>query len=77
MKKIARFHVVLEKEPEDGGFSVYVPALPGCASQGETEDEALSNIREAIEMTLEHLRACHLPVPREADIIREVEIPTS
>jgi predicted RNase H-like HicB family nuclease len=42
-----KFTVVLEPE-EAGGFSVHCPALPGCASQGETPDEALTNIREAI-----------------------------
>ena len=32
----------------DGGFSVWVPGLPGCASQGQTEEEALENIQDAI-----------------------------
>jgi predicted RNase H-like HicB family nuclease len=36
-----------------GGYSVSVPALPGCFSQGETREEALSNIREAAELWLE------------------------
>ena len=44
-----KFHVVLQPEKE-GGFSVFVPALPGCASQGETEEEAIQNIKEAIEL---------------------------
>lgn len=44
--------VVLESS-EDGGFTVYVPSLPGCISEGETREEALSNIREAIELYLE------------------------
>jgi predicted RNase H-like HicB family nuclease len=43
-----RFKVVLEPE-EDGGYSVHCPALKGCHSQGETEKEALANIKEAIE----------------------------
>lgn len=47
-----RLKVVLERS-EDGGFSAYVPALPGCISEGDTEDEALANIREAIELYLE------------------------
>jgi predicted RNase H-like HicB family nuclease len=42
-----KFTVILEPE-EVGGYSVHCPALPGCASQGETIDEALVNIREAI-----------------------------
>ena len=41
-------------EPSDeGGFTVTVPSLPGCISEGETRDEALANIREAIELYLE------------------------
>jgi predicted RNase H-like HicB family nuclease len=44
--------VVLEPSDE-GGFTVYVPSLPGCISEGETREEALENIREAIELYLE------------------------
>ena len=40
-------------EEDEGGFSVWVPDLPGCASQGETFEEAKKNIREAIELYLE------------------------
>ncbi len=41
-------------EPSDeGGYTVYVPSLPGCISEGETLDEARENIREAIELYLE------------------------
>jgi predicted RNase H-like HicB family nuclease len=41
-------------EPSDeGGYTAYVPALPGCISEGDTRDEALANIREAIELYLE------------------------
>ncbi len=47
-----KFKVVLEKSDE-GGFTVYVPSLPGCISEGDTEEEALANIREAIELYLE------------------------
>lgn len=41
------YDVVLEPS-DQGGFTVYVPTLRGCVSQGETEDEALENIRDAI-----------------------------
>lgn len=44
--------VILESQDE-GGFTVYVPSLPGCVSQGETKPEALKNIKEAIELYLE------------------------
>ena len=43
-----KMHVVIEKD-ESGYFVVEVPALPGCFSQGKTREEALTNIREAIE----------------------------
>ena len=38
---------------DDGGYTVYVPALPGCLSEGDTKEEALKNIREAIALYLE------------------------
>lgn len=38
---------------DDGGYTVYVPALPGCISEGDTRESALENIREAIELYLE------------------------
>ena len=44
--------VILEPSDE-GGFTAIVPALPGCISEGNTRDEALANIREAIELYLE------------------------
>jgi predicted RNase H-like HicB family nuclease len=47
-----RIKVVLEASDE-GGFTVFVPSLPGCVSEGETAEEALKNIREAIELYLE------------------------
>ncbi len=47
-----KLRIVLEPS-EDGGFTVFVPTLPGCISEGESKDEALKNIREAIELYLE------------------------
>ena len=44
--------VVLEPS-EEGGYTVVVPSLPGCISEGETREEAIRNIREAIELYLE------------------------
>ena len=49
-----RLRVFLEPS-EDGGYTVTVPSLPGCVSEGETREEALENIREAIELYLEPL----------------------
>lgn len=50
-----RYTVVLIPEPEEGGYSVTVPALPGLFTQGDTRDEALEAAREAIAFHLESL----------------------
>ena len=44
---------VIVHEAEEGGFWAEVPAIPGCATQGETLDEVLTNVHEAIEGCLE------------------------
>jgi predicted RNase H-like HicB family nuclease len=64
------FKVVLYTE-EEGGYSVEVPALPGCFSQGDTLEEALANIKEAIECYLDEPAPASLPV--EA-VVMEVEV---
>ena len=48
-----KWRVVLEQDPETGDWAVWCPELPGCTSAGETQDEAMANIREAIELYLE------------------------
>lgn len=68
-----RYKVILEREPA-GGFSVYVPSLPGCASQGDTEAETLAHIREAIELYLWSLRDDGLSIPTDDAILTEVEV---
>ncbi len=70
---VHRWTVVLQPEPE-GGFSVFVPALSGCASQGETEAEALLNIKEAIALYIEGLKADRQPIPPSDTLLREVEV---
>ena len=47
-----KLKVVLEPSDE-GGYTVYVPSLPGCISEGDTLEDAMKNIREAIEVYLE------------------------
>ena len=51
-----KYAVVIHEEPE-GGFWADVPALPACYSQGETVDELMENIREAISGVLEVMKA--------------------
>jgi len=62
--------VVLERS-EEGGFSVLVPALPGCISEGDTREEALKNIREAIELYLEPVED-DLVLQSEAELLQLV-----
>jgi antitoxin HicB len=66
MEKVARYTVVLEREP-DGGYVATIPVLPGCVSQGDTREEALDNIREAIELYIEDCIAAGESVPEEAE----------
>ena len=50
------FKVLLERDDEYDGYVVTCPSLPGCYSQGHTVEEALANIREAIELVLEDMQ---------------------
>jgi len=45
--------VVVLEASDEGGYTVYVPSLPGCISEGDTEQQALKNIQEAIALYLE------------------------
>lgn len=58
-----KFRIVFEQE-DDGGFVVTCPSLPGCVSQGDTRDEALANIKEAIAGYLESLEKHGDPIPQ-------------
>jgi predicted RNase H-like HicB family nuclease len=60
-----KYTVLLEPEA-DGGYVVSVPALPGCISQGDTREQALANIREAIALYVEDCLDAGDPVPTEA-----------
>jgi len=62
-----RYTVILIPEDE-GGYSVDVPALPGCYTQGETKEEAISMAKEAIELYLESCQAHNEVIPQESGI---------
>jgi len=59
-----RYTAIFEREP-DGGYHASCPTLPGCHSEGDTLDEAIANIREAMEVYLESLLAHGEPLPIE------------
>ncbi|MCU1238719.1 MAG: hypothetical protein JWP63_6686 [Candidatus Solibacter sp.] len=60
------FRVVLEHDPETGDYSAVCPELPGCATAGETEEEARDNIREAIAL---YLSPGDLELPENAKLV--------
>ncbi len=62
-----KLKVVLEPS-DQGGYTVYVPSLPGCISEGEDIDEALINVQEAIELYLEPVKEEF----SEGSIVREL-----
>jgi predicted RNase H-like HicB family nuclease len=72
-----RYTVVLLPDIEEGGFTVAVPALPGCVTEGETYEEALANAREAIELHIECLSTDgdEVPIEEAPPAIAFVEIP--
>jgi len=59
-----KYTVILQRE-SDGGYVATVPTLPGCVSQGDSREEALKNIEEAVELYLEDLNANGEPVPND------------
>ena len=66
--KMAReyeYTVVLEYDEEIGEYAALVPSLPGCTSQGKTREEALANVRQAIQGHIEALRQLRRDIPTE------------
>jgi len=59
-----KYTVIIEKGRESG-YVVYAPALKGCVSQGKTKEQALKNIKEAMEVYIEALLEDGLPIPTE------------
>lgn len=59
------YTVVLDPWPEGGGYTVLVPALPGCVTQGRTKKEALERVQEAIRAHVQGLAADGLSIPTE------------
>jgi predicted RNase H-like HicB family nuclease len=57
--------VVIYPDPEDGGWVAEVPSLPGCISQGETKEEVIENVRDAIQTWIEGAQTVGMKVPDE------------
>jgi predicted RNase H-like HicB family nuclease len=69
--KVMKFPVTIYQD-EEGWYVVECPVIPGCMSQGKTEEEALQNIQEAIQLCLDVRRDQGMPLTIES---REVEVP--
>ena len=67
------YTVILERE-EEGGYHAFCPVLRGCHTQGDTIEEALENIRDAIELYIESLKAENEPIPDEDILIKRVKV---
>lgn len=70
---VCNYTVILEKESE-GGYHAYCPTLKGCHSQGDTVEEAIANITEAIELYIESLIADSQSIPKEDLILKPISI---
>jgi predicted RNase H-like HicB family nuclease len=72
-KQIYNYTVIFERE-QDGGYHAFCPTLKGCHSQGDTFEETLENITEAIELYIESLLEDLEPIPEENVIIKPIRI---
>ena len=67
-----KLKIILEKSDE-GGFTAHVPSLPGCISEGNSEEEAIKNIQEAIELYLEPVDDDWI-FDKNKNIVREISL---
>ena len=70
-----RFLVIIEEGPES--FGAYVPDLPGCVAVGETREQTLALMQEAIAFHLEGLKADGQTVPKQISSVEKVEVAMS
>lgn len=69
-----RYTIILYPDTEEGGYTVIVPALPGCITQGETIEEAIAMGKDAIQLYVETLLADGLPVPEEQEHLQAIVV---
>lgn len=62
-----QYTIILDPDLEEGGYTVTVPALPGCVTQGETIEEAIAMAKDAIRLYIETLLADGQPIPQESE----------
>jgi len=71
------YTIMLEPDEEDGGYTVVVPALPGCVTQGDSVEACIERAQEAIAGYIESLQAAGEPVPEETEPLNRdgLEVP--
>lgn len=62
-----QYTIIMEPDTEEGGYTVTVPALPGCITQGDTVEQCIERAHEAIAGYIESLLADGLPIPEETE----------
>jgi predicted RNase H-like HicB family nuclease len=72
-----QYTIILHSDPEDGGYTVTVPALPGCVTEGDSVEEALAMAKEAITGYLESLEKHGEPIPEEREHLQAFVIEIS
>lgn len=66
--QVIRNGVIFEMQPEqEGGYTIFVPSLPGCISYGKTFEEAFTMIKDAMEAWLEVAKEEGIPIPEQFD----------
>jgi predicted RNase H-like HicB family nuclease len=68
---VISYAIIIERA-EDGGYGAWCPDLPGCVALGDTETEAISEMKDAIEFHLEGLRKDGLPIPHPTTVAATV-----
>lgn len=68
-----KYTIILEREDE-GGYHAFCPALPGCHTQGDTYDETLENIKDAVKLYIESLKSHKEPIPDEDITIKPLKV---
>jgi antitoxin HicB len=62
-----QYTIILHPDTERGGYTVTVPSLPGCVTEGDTVEEAIAMAKEAIQLYIESLVEDSLPIPEERE----------
>ena len=66
MSETALRQVIIYPDHKDGGWVAEVPSLPGCISQGESREDALTNVRDAIQTWIAGAQQVNLPIPTDS-----------